>query len=322
MQAEHYKNFRFVLVANAICKELIAHDFKHTQLTIHATEVSKFTNPADAHYRVAYMLNLNEKVYHTLIYWTFSRTPVMGDWLAKHLTARHKIALKGDLQCQTAEEREHGNAVYTQLIEPPADIIFEPDRNKWLCEQILGQKVDIDIPTVQISHSGYAVVMPGASAAFRQWPAENFAEVCRQLVLTFQKDVYVAGSPAEVALCDAIVQNSGQQQRVHHVCGKLSLPELQELVAKADILVGNESAGIHLAAELGVKAVCISNGNHYGRFNPYEYYGKTYIKTIYPPPVEDLSHSERLARYYAGSTEDIAQVSVARVLAALEELLD
>ena len=51
--------------------------------------------------------------------------------------------------------------------------------------------------------------------------------------------------------------------------GRTSLPGLAAVLAHAELLVGNETSAIHVAAAVGTPAVCILGGGHYGRFMPY-----------------------------------------------------
>ena len=51
--------------------------------------------------------------------------------------------------------------------------------------------------------------------------------------------------------------------------GRTTLPGLAAVLAHAELLVGNETSAIHIAAAVGTPAVCIVGGGHYGRFMPY-----------------------------------------------------
>ena len=66
--------------------------------------------------------------------------------------------------------------------------------------------------------------------------------------------------------------------------GKIDLVSLIDLIGSADLLVSNDTSAVHVAAATGAKAVCVSNGNHFKRFNPYPSELSGNILTLYPLP--------------------------------------
>ena len=63
--------------------------------------------------------------------------------------------------------------------------------------------------------------------------------------------------------------------------GRTSLQELIAIIARAHILVGNETSAMHIAAAVSTPSVCIVGGGHYGRFIPY----RLEMETKKPLPV-------------------------------------
>jgi ADP-heptose:LPS heptosyltransferase len=321
-QSKKYRNYRFLLVGNAMWQELATNYHKGDRINFAFIDKKQFKNEANAQYRINQLLSINQKTYHTLIYWAFSRETLCGDWIAQHITAKNKIAVNGDLQCQKAPERQAGNLIYNTLIEPLPELLFEPLRNQWLAKYLTEEEVEFNTnQTNKKQTTRYVVLMPGASDAFRRWPAENFAMVCAYIVSTFDLPIILAGAPYEEELGRAIMSALTDTNCVDNKIGKLSLTELEDCIKHAKLLIGNESAGIHIAVAHGVSAICISNANHYGRFNPYELFGYSNIYTVYPRHVATLSHEERLAKYYEGSKEEISSIKVDDVLHVVNTLL-
>jgi len=54
------------------------------------------------------------------------------------------------------------------------------------------------------------------------------------------------------------------------LAGKTTIAQLVELIRNASLLIGNDSAAIHMAAATQTPSVCILGGGHYGRFLPYQ----------------------------------------------------
>jgi ADP-heptose:LPS heptosyltransferase len=87
----------------------------------------------------------------------------------------------------------------------------------------------------------YAVVAPGASCPSRRWPADRFAAVVRALAddgLT----VAVTGTGKEAGLVAEVAGDVGVP-----LAGGLGLADLAALLAGAEVVVANNSGGVHLA---------------------------------------------------------------------------
>ncbi|UUX94183.1 lipopolysaccharide heptosyltransferase II [Aquabacterium sp. J223] len=99
------------------------------------------------------------------------------------------------------------------------------------------------------------LVQPGATAASRRWPAERFGALADALVRSRGATVVFAGSPDERPL----VAEARAAMRCESLdwSGALSLGELAALIARADLLVGNNSGPAHLAAALGTPTVVL-----------------------------------------------------------------
>jgi ADP-heptose:LPS heptosyltransferase len=68
-------------------------------------------------------------------------------------------------------------------------------------------------------------------------------------------------------LCDEIRAAAGLGAQTR--CGDMSLNEFVECISAARFVVSNESAAVHIAAVLGIPAVCVAGGGHFNRFVPY-----------------------------------------------------
>ena len=94
-----------------------------------------------------------------------------------------------------------------------------------------------------------AVIHPGATDARRRWPAGRFAAVADALART-GADVVVTGAGDEIALAASVAEATAG--RATSVAGRLSLGGLVGLLARASIVVSNDTGPLHLAAAVGV----------------------------------------------------------------------
>lgn len=103
----------------------------------------------------------------------------------------------------------------------------------------------------------YVLLAPEAGKAFRTWPLDNFLFVGRHIAVQ---------TGLECILCGSV---PGENGRLTDLRGKTSLPKLASLIAGAQLVIGNDSGPVHMAAILGIPSIVLVGGGGYGRFFPY-----------------------------------------------------
>lgn len=98
------------------------------------------------------------------------------------------------------------------------------------------------------------VVHPGAGNPRRRWPPEKFAAVGDALASAGAR-VVVSGTPAEQYLVDAVI--SAMRWPAADFRGRLSAGGLAGLLARAAVVVSNDSGPLHLASAVGAATVGI-----------------------------------------------------------------
>lgn len=98
-----------------------------------------------------------------------------------------------------------------------------------------------------------AFLAPGSVWPTKMWTANGYAELARALI-NKNYEVFLMGSSSEISICEGI---SGSVPGVQSLAGQLSLVEVAERLARADILICNDSGAMHLAALSGVPTVSI-----------------------------------------------------------------
>lgn len=178
---------------------------------------------------------------------------------------------------------------------------------------------DLDLAPLDLPDEPYVVLIPGGSFPGKAWPVERFAEVGRTMKVGGLA-VVVSGSGGEHELCEGLASACGGR----NIAGKTSLPALAEVIRRARLVIGNDSAGIHIAVATGTDSLCIMWGGSFGRFIPYASELLTegqFARAVYHrmdcfgctgscplPPVQD-------------KLPCVAAVPVSAVLSSLEEVL-
>ena len=98
------------------------------------------------------------------------------------------------------------------------------------------------------------VVHPGARDPRRRWPAERFAQVADALAQRRAR-VVVTGTQAERTVAEEVATAMREEACV--VAGALSLTELVGLLARAALVLANDTGPRHLAEALGTPTVSI-----------------------------------------------------------------
>lgn len=157
----------------------------------------------------------------------------------------------------------------------------------------------------------WAVVHPGATASSRRYPAAGFATVARALVRDHGLDLVFTGSADEAALVEQI--RGAADVLTHSLVGRLSLGALAAVIARAGLLISNNTGPAHVAAAVGTPVVDL-----YALTNPQH--------TPWAVPARVLSHPVPCAPCYRSICPEghhlcLRGVPPAAVVAAALELL-
>lgn len=232
------------------------------------------------------------------------------------------------------------DAGYTRLLPSTERVLFEYDRNReffehWRPAEAASAAADpaadppLRLPaTVRAAARSaaatgpYVVLFAGASARQKRWPTRRFAQLARGLHQHFghQYRLVLAGSQADSRYARSIMQAAGPTVPLHNHCGQTDLPGLAALVAGARLLISNDTAAAHLAAQAGTPCLVLLMGENYGKFFPYPpHLLQAPCRCLFPP-----SQEVRFAQGdFSPPTRDpvIGRIEPDRVLAAAVALL-
>jgi len=156
------------------------------------------------------------------------------------------------------------------------------------------------------SDTPFALMNPGAGWGAKQWPAERYGEVARELAKDGLRTLINCG-PGEDNVVRAVEQASGgTAQRI--AC---SITELIALTRRARLLIGGDTGPMHLAAALQIPVVAIFGPTDPARNGPF---GTRSI--VLRSPSSQTSHSHRMQ-----PDQGLLTITSAEVVAAARELL-
>jgi ADP-heptose:LPS heptosyltransferase len=291
-------------------------------------ERQKFNN--NILYKFQLLNSVYEHGFETVIDCSYSREILFGDSIVKTSRAINRIGSIGSPDGYVKWKRNLlTDKFYTKLIPSSNQIIFEFDRNKEYFSKILNVNLDIiktSLNTDKLDRfdfeKEYIVVFPGANHSKRRWDAEKYSRVIAHLLKRFNFDIVLAGSISDYNIADEIFSKL-KSDRVINFAGKTNLPQLAKLISDSKFLISNETSAIHFAASVNKPFVCISNGNHFGRFHPYPKEMGVEAIFIYPKEIMDYisDYNYLKSKYGFGSEIDINCISEKEVISAAEEFL-
>jgi lipopolysaccharide heptosyltransferase II len=107
------------------------------------------------------------------------------------------------------------------------------------------------------------VVHPGASAASRRYPPEQYARAVDLLIQQTGCETLFTGDAAEQVLVRTVQETMSNDS--HSLVGQLNLAELAALISEADLLISNNTGPAHIAAAVDTPVVdlyALTNPQH------------------------------------------------------------
>jgi heptosyltransferase-1 len=219
-----------------------------------------------------------------------------------------------------AQPRENvASMFYTrQVIARGAHVV---EQNLSLAEAVVGQPLKMpqfDFPRDESTDQecdrllkdrgvrSFALLNPGAGWGAKQWPAERYGEVAKQLTADGLKSLINFG-PGEEDLARAVEASSGGAGEPI----ARSLTQLIALTRRASLFIGGDTGPMHLAAALGIPVVGIFGPTNPARNGPFRT-----RSIVLRSPSSPTTHTRS-----AQPDEGLLTISADLVVAAARQLL-
>jgi ADP-heptose:LPS heptosyltransferase len=286
---------------------------------------------SDLGYKFRILREVYKAGYETVIDTTYSREILYSDALVRASNSKRKIGSSGSQDKHVTWKRKLlTDKFYTKLVPASSDTLFEFSRNREFFELVLDNKVEISCPVINPLKlpkfeglSGkFCVVFPGSNDVKRRWHAFNYAEICKHLIDKFGLQVVIPAGGGEKYIADEIKKNV-KSKKLIDLSGKCSLTELAAIISNSEFLISNDTAAVHIAAAVGKRFLCISNGSYLGRFLPYPKNIFSEANYIFPDEViKELESSEStISKWQLNSPFDINSITVDKVKKKIEDIL-
>jgi heptosyltransferase-3 len=138
--------------------------------------------------------------------------------------------------------------------------------------QVVPPSVPCHLPNALHSRPGslnghdYAVLHPSPKFAYKMWRQDGWIEVARWLRQQGMQVVLTGGQdPDERAYAEAIAR----QAQVANLVGELTLAETAQLIAKARLFIGPDTAVTHIAAAVGTPTIALFGPSNPVKWGPW-----------------------------------------------------
>ncbi|MGN0351048.1 MAG: glycosyltransferase family 9 protein [Roseburia sp.] len=169
-----------------------------------------------------------------------------------------------------------------------------------------------------IEEEKYCVVCPGASSIVKCWPTKKYAEIIDYIYETYHLNTHLCGGLGEEKYVSEIQEFVVNKNCICSHVGNTTYNEWSSIVQHSEIVIGNDSATLHLAVAANRKAICIA-----GVYDKYQFF---------PYKVDQLNEGQRLpltiivdmpceycrtVGYFAGSKNDACKKRIEQGKCAL-----
>jgi ADP-heptose:LPS heptosyltransferase len=274
-------------------------------------------------------IKIKLKSFFLVIHPTHSRTREI-DFFIKQLEFKNTVCPKGDsLNYRSDQEYQNLLNQYTRYIEIPTGVIFELDKNNYFAHSVTGNRVngrpmiETRKNTLDIINIGkpYIVFAIGASSRSRIWNSDRIIELIG-FINHAKKETYSFVFLGLKDVSDLVndVTRHLRKDLFLNLVGQTKFVDILNILKDATVVICNDTATFHLSASTSTNTVCVSNGNHYGRFSPYDRNRYPNVYCIYPwGTSDDTLNLDLVHAYSRNSYLDINSIGAERVF---NKLLD
>lgn len=330
-ESDKYRNYKITFCGNQSLRELV--EFLDGEYIDDFIWIDREKLVLNISYRYKTLKYINSRGFEIAINPQYSREFFHSDAIVRATNARYRIGFDGDLNNMDKWQKRISNRYYTNLVEAEDSVLFEFYRNKNFFESILGMKLDIKKPYIEIKNSdnkshkatnNYVVICPGARTKFRQWSPERFAKISDFITSHYRLDILIVGTKSEQKITERVLLNVESKEKIVDLTGKLDFHQFIGIIAKAKLVITNDTGTAHVSAALNTNTLVISNGNHFGRFIPYPDEISANLVAVFPAVIEsnrkNRNYLEEKYKYY--SDIDINTISINDVERAISEILN
>jgi ADP-heptose:LPS heptosyltransferase len=131
------------------------------------------------------------------------------------------------------------------------------------------------------------VVCPGARSHIKRWTAEGFARLSDRLIAERGAEVVLSGEPDEKPIVDEIL--GVMRERAHAAVGLLTVRQLGALMRRAQLVITNDSASLHLASAVETPTLAVFGPTDERKYGPTAPRSRIVRRRLFCAPCEEAA---------------------------------
>lgn len=314
-----YPKYELTFCGNVLVKDL-AESYDNKIIDHFIWVNNKININKNFFYRYRLFKQINRERFEICICPAFTKAVGETDQLAKSTRSPLRISFEPSKFYHTIERLKEAAKIYNKIIMGSPDIKFEFERNKEFVQKTFNINTDIHKPYFEkiikpvtpIIEGDYCTIIPGASSKIRRWELNKFINIANYIYENYKIRTLFLGSKDELSYLKDL-NNLTENKNIINLIGKTNLLDYVYYIANSKLTLTNESSAYHIAASCGSPLICLSNGNHFGRFSPYPSVLKNCF-TLYPNHLLALSPDELSIKYSEFSLENINLINETEVI--------
>lgn len=268
---EHYPNSHITLICNQIYADLANNiNYFDEVIALNCVQLRQLKFRA----LLSSIKTVRKHHYDILICPMITRNSIV-DLLSLFIRADYKVSTVADY---TKYHRLKWifNYVYDRLINIKLANQHELELNQQFCNAILGtsspayklniQQAFKDLPKSQLKTHKYIVISLGSSVIYKNWSLAKFTQLLNIVPSTYTL-VFIGGQHEQNMV--AKIEGNLTKHALINLTGKTNLLELIPVILQSELLIGNDSALVHLATLLDINTLSFMGGGYANRYLPY-----------------------------------------------------
>ncbi len=156
------------------------------------------------------------------------------------------------------DKHKHEAECFLDVLRADGIEVKDSYLENWVPESA-SMKIDSVLDAYSVVSKPKVIVHATATNEGKIWPLENFAKVVEYLSNEIGAQVIYIGTAFDKPAYEKMESMISSDLKIKplNFCGEFTLQESLALIAKADLLIGNDSGNLHMAASVGTKVVGI-----------------------------------------------------------------
>ncbi|MDL2270046.1 glycosyltransferase family 9 protein, partial [Desulfosarcina sp. OttesenSCG-928-G17] len=115
-------------------------------------------------------------------------------------------------------------------------------------------------------NSSFVLIHPGARRWYKSWPMERFSRLADRIMDHYPVQIVLSGGSEDQKACKIIA--AGMRHPAVDMSGKIPLSQLPALIRESILLIGNDSAPIHIATAVHTPVIALFGPTRWEDWQP------------------------------------------------------